>query len=115
MLPFRNVSLPREERVEDLLSRLDLNELTQQLLYGGAGPAHGPAPAIPRLGIGPYQWRSECLHGYAMDGEATSFPQAISIAASFDRNLIHATANATAYEARAKYNTFVRNGEYNVS
>ncbi|KAM7532856.1 hypothetical protein Aperf_G00000128684 [Anoplocephala perfoliata] len=112
LLPFRNVSLSREERVDDLLSRLDLIELTQQLLYGGSGPTHGPAPAISRLGIGPYQWRSECLHGYGYDGEATSFPQAISIAASFDRNLIHATANATAYEARAKYNAYLRNGEY---
>ncbi|KAM7532884.1 hypothetical protein Aperf_G00000128697 [Anoplocephala perfoliata] len=110
--PFRDISLSREERVNDLLSRLDIDELTEQLLYGGAGPAHGPAPAISRLGIGPYQWLSECLHGYAVDGEATSFPQAISIAASFDRNLIHATASATAYEARAKYNTYVRNGEY---
>ncbi|VDK32900.1 unnamed protein product [Taenia asiatica] len=112
ILPFRNTTLSREERVSDLLNRLDLDELTKQLLYGGAGPAHGPAPPIPRLGIGPYQWRSECLHGYGFDGDATSFPQAISMAASFDRNLIHAVANATAYEARAKYNSYVRTEEY---
>ncbi|CDS41173.1 beta D xylosidase 2 [Echinococcus multilocularis] len=112
VLPFRNTSLSREERVGDLLSRLDLDELTEQLLYGGAGDAHGPAPPIPRLGIGPYQWRSECLHGYGFDGDATSFPQAISMAATFDKDLIHAVANATAYEARAKYNTYVRAGEY---
>ena len=114
LLPFRNTSLTREERVADLLGRLDLEELTQQLLHGGAGPTHGPAPAIPRLGIGPYQWLSECLHGYGFDGEATSFPQVISQAASFDRGLIHSIANATAYEARAKYNSYIRNGEYEV-
>ncbi|VDL20065.1 unnamed protein product [Hymenolepis diminuta] len=112
LLPFRNTSLSRSERVADLLNRLTLEELTQQLQYGGAGAAHGPAPAISYLGIGPYQWRSECLHGYGFDGDATSFPQAISFAASFDRDLIHAMANATGYEARAKYNAYVRNGEY---
>ncbi|VDM31524.1 unnamed protein product [Hydatigera taeniaeformis] len=112
ILPFQNTSLSREERVSDLLGRLDLDELTEQLLYGGAGPVHGPAPPIPRLGIGPYQWRSECLHGYGFDGDATSFPQSISMAATFDRDLIHAVANATAYEARAKYNSYRRAGEY---
>ncbi|VDD82161.1 unnamed protein product [Mesocestoides corti] len=99
-------------RVNDLLSRLEVDELTQQLLHGGAGFAHGPAPPIPRLGIRPYQWRSECLHGYGFDGDATSFPQVISMAAAFDRDLIYAVANATAFEARAKYNSYARAGEY---
>ena len=114
VLPFRCTNLTREERVSDLLNRLTLDELTQQLLHGGAGPTHGPAPPIPRLGIDPYQWRSECLHGYGFDGDATSFPQAISMAATFDRRLIHAVANATAFEARSKYNSYKRAGEYQV-
>ena len=115
MLPFQWINLSRAERVSDLLSRLSLGELTQQLLYGGAGSAHGPAPPVSRLGIRPYQWRSECLHGYGFDGDATSFPQAISLAASFDRQLIHSVANATAYEARSKYNSYRRAGEYQVN
>lgn len=36
------------------------------------------------------------------------------MAAAFDKDLIYAVANATAYEARAKYNSYVRAGEYQV-
>nr|VZI36447.1 unnamed protein product [Spirometra erinaceieuropaei] len=60
----------------------------------------------------PYQWRSECLHGYAEDGNATSFPQAIYLSASFDRGLIYSISYATGLEARAKYNYYVKTGQY---
>ncbi|VDN20282.1 unnamed protein product [Dibothriocephalus latus] len=95
-----------------MIGQLDEEELVNQLLKGGAGSTHGPAPPIPRLCIRPYQWRSECLHGYAEDGDATSFPQAIYLAASFDRRLIYNVSLATAFEARAKYNYYVKTGQY---
>ena len=83
--PFRNVSLSWSERVQDLVSRLTLEEIQQQMGRGGAGIHGGPAPAIPRLGIGPYQWDTECLRGDAnAPGKgATAFPQAIGLAAAF--------------------------------
>ena len=81
--PFQNISLPWDDRVEDLVSRLTVDELMEQMSKGGAGKAGGPSPAIPRLGIGPYQWNTECLRGDVLAGNATSFPQALGIAASF--------------------------------
>lgn len=84
--PFQNVTLPWTERVDDLVKRLSLDEIKSQLAKGGAGTKGGPTPAIPRLGIGPYQWNEECLRGVAEAGEATSFPQAIGLAAAFRYN-----------------------------
>ena len=83
--PFRNVSLPWAERVQDLVQRLTLKEIQQQMGRGGAGIHGGPAPAIPRLGIWPYQWDTECLRGDAnAPGKgATAFPQSIGLAAAF--------------------------------
>ena len=81
--PFRDVTLPWFARVDDLVSRLSISELMYQLAMGGAGPKGGPAPAISRLGIGPYSWNTECLRGDAEAGEATAFPQSIGLAAAF--------------------------------
>ena len=39
----------------------------------------GPGPGIPRLGIRPYQWGTECLSGDVKAGPATSFPEAIGM------------------------------------
>ena len=82
--PFRNTSLPFDERVDDLVKRLTLDEIVLQMAHGGGG-LHGgqPSPPIPRLGIKTFQWSAECLRGVAMAGNATSFPQAIGLAASF--------------------------------
>lgn len=45
---------------------------------------NGPAPPVPRLGIGPYNWNTECLRGDAeAPGWATAFPQALGLAAAF--------------------------------
>ena len=81
--PFRDVNLPWYERVDDLVSRLDLHELMLQMAMGGGGPKGGPAPSIPRLKIGKYQWDTECLRGDVQAGEATAFPQSIGLAATF--------------------------------
>ncbi|XP_071992916.1 uncharacterized protein [Engystomops pustulosus] len=74
---------------------------------------NGPAPAIPHLGIKPYNWNTECLRGDAQaPGYATSYPQALGLAASFSSELIFKVANATATEVRAKHNYFMSVGNY---
>jgi len=67
--PFQNPKLPLEERVNDLVSRLTVQEKIDQLLY--------EAPAIDRLEIPEYNWWNECLHGVGRAGYATVFPQSI--------------------------------------
>ena len=93
--PFRNPALPTEDRVNDLVSRLTLEEKVSQMVHTAA--------AIPRLGIPQYNWWSEGLHGAAREGYATVFPQAIGLAATFDPELLKKDADATASEFRAKY------------
>ena len=93
--PFRNPSLPVEDRVNDLVSRMTLEEKVSQMVHD--------APAIPRLGIPEYNWWSEGLHGAAREGYATVFPQAIGLAATFDPDLLRKEADVIATEFRAKY------------
>ncbi|XP_071113743.1 uncharacterized protein [Haliotis cracherodii] len=110
--PFRNTSLSIDERVADLINRLSLDEIAEQMAGAGGGGMHGgePSPAIPRLGIGKFVWSVECLRGDGMAGNATSFPQALGLAASFNREIIYKVATATAAEVRAKNNDFVKRG-----
>jgi beta-glucosidase len=96
--PFRNPSLPVDERVNDLVSRMTLDEKIAQMM--------NDAPAIERLGIPRYNWWSEGLHGVARAGLATVFPQAIGLGATWDEDLLHDVATAVADEARAKYSNF---------
>ncbi|XP_046550181.1 probable beta-D-xylosidase 2 [Haliotis rubra] len=110
--PFRNISLPWEDRVNDLVGRLTLDEMKLQMSRGGAGTQAGPAPAIPRLGIKPYSWDTECLRGDVGAGDATSFPQSIGLGASFSPDLIFRVAQATGEEVRAKFNNYTRHGIY---
>jgi beta-glucosidase len=84
-----------EQRVDDLVSRMTLEEKVSQMAHS--------APAIPRLGIPAYNWWSEGLHGAAREGYATVFPQAIGLAATFDPDLLHKEADVIATEFRAKY------------
>src|SRR5580704_15774555 len=70
-----------EKRVDDIVSRMTLEEKALQMQYD--------APAIPRLEIPAYNWWSEALHGVARAGNATVFPQAIGLAAMWDTNLMH--------------------------
>ncbi|HEV9037389.1 MAG TPA: glycoside hydrolase family 3 N-terminal domain-containing protein [Puia sp.] len=95
-LPFRNSSLPTADRVTDLLSRLTLQEKVSLLGYR--------SKSVDRLSIPAYNWWNEGLHGVARAGEATVFPQAIGMAASFDAPLLRKLADAVSTEARAKYN-----------
>jgi beta-glucosidase len=94
--PFRNAALPAAVRVNDLLSRLTLEEKVSLLGYR--------SKAVDRLSIPAYNWWNEGLHGVARAGEATVFPQAIGMAATFDNGLLRQVADAISTEARAKYN-----------
>lgn len=100
--PFRDSSLPVEERISDLISRLTLEEKTELLRYD--------SPAIPRLGIPEYNWWNEALHGVGRNGHATVFPQAINLAATWNKLLVKETASCIADEARAKYHEAERRG-----
>ena len=102
--PFRNPALPVEERVQDLVSRMTLEEKVSQMVHTAA--------AIHRLGIPEYNWWSEGLHGAAREGYATVFPQAIGLAATFDPDLLHKEADVIATEFRAKYSERVKEKGY---
>jgi beta-glucosidase len=95
---WTNALQPVDARVSDLISRMSLAEKVQQI--------RNAAPAIPRLGVPSYNYWNECLHGVARAGYATVFPQAIGMAATWDRPLIHQEANVIATEARAKNNNY---------
>jgi len=100
-LPYKNTQLTIDQRVEDLVSRMTLQEKVTQL-FNGAAP-------IERLGIPAYNWWNECLHGVARAGKATVFPQAIGLSATFDQKLMFRVADAISDEARAKHNYFISN------
>ena len=102
--PFLDPSVDLDNRVEDLISKLTLDEKASLMLYN--------SPAIERLGIQQYNWWSEALHGVARAGKATVFPQAIALAATFDDDLVYRVATAISDEARAKHHEAVKHGIY---
>jgi beta-glucosidase len=100
---YLKTNLSIEKRVDDLVSRMTLEEKVSQLLF--------EAPAIDTLGIAAYNWWNECLHGVARAGRATVFPQAIGLAATWDKDLMYEMADVVSTEARAKYNDFQSKGK----
>ncbi len=101
---YLNPELSIEKRVDDLVSRMTLEEKVSQML--------DQAVAIPRLNIPEYNWWNECLHGVARAGEATVFPQAIALAATWNTDLMGELADVISTEARAKHHEAVRNGDF---
>ena len=99
---YLDPTVPIDERVEDLISRMTLAEKVSQMVHD--------APAIERLGVPKYNWWNECLHGVARAGIATVFPQAIGLAATWDVPLMQRVATAISDEARAKHHEFLRQG-----
>jgi beta-glucosidase len=99
--PYQNPGLSVEERVNDLVGRMTVDEKISQMMNF--------APAIERLGVPAYNWWNECLHGVARAGLATVFPQAIGLAATWDEDLIFRVSTAISDEARAKHHEFERN------
>jgi beta-glucosidase len=101
---YLDPSRPIAERVQDLLSRMTLEEKIGQM--------RNQAEAIPRLNIPAYDFWSEALHGVAGNGRATVFPQAIGMAATWDPILIQKVASAVSDEVRAKHHAALRrNGD----
>lgn len=94
------------KRAEQLVANMTLEEKASQLRYD--------APPIRRLNIPAYNWWNEALHGVARAGTATSFPQAIGLAAAFDEELVHEIAEVIAEEGRAKYNAFTKQDDRDI-
>lgn len=105
-LSYQNTSLPPEERAADLVQRLTLEEKVSLMQNNSS--------AVPRLGIKPYNWWNEALHGVARNGRATVFPQAIGMGAAFNDSLLHVVFTAVSDEARAKNHIARRDSSYKI-
>ncbi|HMO33431.1 MAG TPA: glycoside hydrolase family 3 C-terminal domain-containing protein [Lacibacter sp.] len=104
--PMWNHRLPVEQRVNDLISRLTLEEKVAQMLNS--------TPAVPRLGIPAYDWWNEVLHGVARTPfHTTVFPQAIGMAATWDTTALNLMAHYSALEGRAVFNKATALGRNN--
>jgi beta-glucosidase len=113
LLPFLSLSynytwqdptLSFQDRAKSLVSQLTLEEKVSQMMHTSVG--------IPRLGIPPYNWWSEGLHGVAFSGNATVFPQAIALGATFNPEKVKETYRLVSDEARAKHERYSLRGEY---
>ena len=94
------------KRAHELVGKMTLEEKASQLRFD--------APAIPRLGVPAYNWWNEALHGVARAGVATSFPQAIGMAAAFDAPMMEEVGETIAVEGRAKYNAYKEEGDRDI-
>jgi beta-glucosidase len=104
--PFQDYNASFEARVNDLVSRLTLEEKVSQMLNA--------SPAIPRLGIPAYDWWNETLHGVARTPfKVTVYPQAIAMAATFNKEALFKMADFSALEGRAIYSNAVATGRTN--
>ncbi len=103
---YLSPDLPTDQRVDDLVSRMTLDEKISQMMNS--------APAIPRLHVAAYNWWNESLHGVARAGLATVYPQAIGLAAAWDEDMHFRMATAISDEARAKYNEFIRQNKHDL-
>ena len=102
--PWLDASASFEQRAAALVAQMTLEEKAAQM--------QNAAPAIERLGVPAYDWWNEGLHGVARAGQATVFPQAIGLAATFDVPLMGQVATTISDEARAKHHQFLREGAH---
>ena len=93
-----------EQCAKDIIAQMTLEEKFSQLM--------NETPGIPRLGIEPYDWWNESLHGVARDGRATVFPQPIGLSATFNPDLVKKIGDAIATEGRAKHIVARKNNNY---
>ena len=103
-VPYLDESLPFTQRVDDLVGRMTLAEKVSQM--------KDVADPIDRLGVPAYNWWNEGLHGVARAGLATSFPQAIGFAATWDSSLVFRMATVISDEFRAKYHDYIRQDKH---
>jgi beta-glucosidase len=101
---YLNTDLTVRQRVDDLVSRMTLEEKVSQMI--------DVAKPIQRLGIPEYNWWNEALHGVARAGTATVFPQAIGLAATWNTDLMFRVADVISTEARAKHHEAVKNNDF---
>ena len=92
------MSKETREYAKQLVSQMTLEEKMSQMVY--------QSPAIERLGIPAYNWWNEALHGVARAGVATVFPQAIGLAATFDKELLQEIGDVVSTEGRANSTSF---------
>lgn len=97
------MSVETRAYAKKLVSQMTLDEKMSQMLYD--------SPAIERLGIPAYNWWNEALHGIARAGDATIYPQAIGLAATFDKELLGQIADTVSTEGRAKFHQFTRKND----
>ncbi len=102
-LPYQNPELTAQQRADDLLKRLTLEEKVSLMM--------DTSPAIERLGIPQFQWWNEALHGIGRNGFATVFPITMGMAASWDDALLHQVFTAVSDEARVKAQQAKRTGD----
>ncbi|NLA15057.1 MAG: glucan 1,4-alpha-glucosidase [Bacteroidales bacterium] len=100
---WKNLNLSFSQRAAALVAEMTLEEKVSQMWHR--------APAIERLGIPEYNWWNECLHGVGRAGHATVFPQAIGMAAMWNKEMVFEIATAVSDEARAKYHDFQKQGK----
>ena len=94
-IKYNNSEYPLDERVEDLMSRMTLEEKILILIE--------TSPANERLGIPKYYHGNEALHGVVRPGKYTVFPQAIAFGSMFDPALMEEITEAISDEARAMH------------
>ena len=102
---YMNQSLSPQQRAEDLVRRMTVEEKVTQLV--------NQSRAVPRLNVPDYDWWSEALHGVARDG-TTEFPEPVGLAATFDTDAIHRMAIVIGTEGRASYVRGMRDGHSDI-
>ena len=93
-----------DKQVEDIISQLTLDEKLSLMVHQN--------PAIERVGLKPYSWWNEALHGVARAGVATVYPMPIALAATFEPSLIRGAFSDIAMEAHMKYKLAQDTGYY---
>ncbi|MBR3527586.1 MAG: glycosyl hydrolase family 3, partial [Bacteroidales bacterium] len=98
--PFQNPNLSTEQRVDNIISLLTPDEKIGLMMNGSI--------SVERLGIPAYNWWSEACHGICTS-DATVFPQAIGLAATFDQDMQYQIYTMVSDEARAHWNITTHN------
>lgn len=104
LLPFAKATAQDAQSLHDRMQQRAMSVIAQMTVEEKIAQLMNDAPGIDRLGIMPYNWWNEALHGVARNGKATVFPQPIGLGATFDTALVHRVADAIATEGRAKFN-----------
>lgn len=100
----QNTTYQWDKYAKSIINQMTIEEKISQLM--------NETPGIERLNILPYNWWNEALHGVARNGKSTVFPQPISLASTFNRELLHEISQAISDEARAKFNVAQKMGVY---